>query len=311
MRILKACVVLWVTLALAGLCVAAPAGGSWDTDDGDFDAGIWQEVFYGSGEGQPGNEIIAAGLEWYLEGAILESHEWLLDEPNKHVHKTIYTGATLTLDVDGPWETAGDTLPYIASLGDLVVITTKLFDDDGNLTSLSWKIKTRGVFDDYDDRYVIIRASYSGIPDPIEQGQVPGMTDEIDRIIIDIGLIAKVRITPRTLNLSSKGKWITAKISLPEDVDVADIDVDSLLLNKEVESAWAKVVKGGKALMVKFPRDEVQATLDPGNQVSVLITGELDDGTPFRGWDKIRVIDKGNKPVKNAANKAAKKKGEK
>ena len=40
------------------------------------------------------------------------------------------------------------------------------------------------------------------------------------------------------------------------------------------------------------------------------ITGELDDGTPFRGRDKIRVIDKGNKQAKNAAKKA-KKKGKK
>lgn len=303
MRILKACVVLWVSLSLGSLSVAAPSGGNWDSDDGDFDAGVWQEVFYGLGEGQPGNEITAAGLEWSLEGAILESHEWLLDEPNKHVHKTIYTGATLTLDVGGPWETVGDTLPYTASLGDLVVITTKLFDGDGNLTDLSWKIKARGAFDDYDDRYVMIRAKYSGIPTPIDEGGVSGMTDEIDQTMIVIGLIADVKVKPRTLNLSSKGKWVMAKISLPDDADVADIDIGSLLLNKEVEAAWAKVTRGGKALLVKFPRDDVQATLDPGNQVSVLITGELDDGTPFRGWDKIRVIDKGNKPAKNAAKK--------
>lgn len=41
---------------------------------------------------------------------------------------------------------------------------------------------------------------------------------------------AEIDIDPDTLNLSSKGKWVTCYIWLPEDYDIADIDPNSIFL---------------------------------------------------------------------------------
>ena len=291
MNVTKFLLVFGVCLLSYSIGMAAPHGGCWSTDAGDFAAGTWQEVFYGGGEGQVGNVISASNAEWSLTGATLYSHEWLKQDPNEHIHKTIYVDGVLSLDIGGPWETMGDPMPYIASLGDLVVITTKTFIG-GQIASLSWEISATGTFDDYDYRTVEVRASYSGIPTPMEEEGVPGMTDVIDSANIDVILTAGIRITPRTLNLKSRGRWISCKVWLPEDVQAADIDVDSILLEDTVGPAWAKLIEDDQILLSKFLRAEVQEILEPG-MVELILTGELVDGTKFVGSDTIKVIKRG------------------
>ena len=104
-------------------------------------------------------------------------------------------------------------------------------------------------------------------------------------------LEATVDCVPDTLNLKSKGKWITCYIELPEDYEVEDIDVSMVQLShgeSGVSAAWGDVQDG--VLMVKFDRSDVQDMLDPGDEVEVTVLGELLDGTPFEGSDTIRVI---------------------
>ena len=47
-------------------------------------------------------------------------------------------------------------------------------------------------------------------------------------------VIASLRVNPNTLNLKSKGKWITAYIELPEGYSVENIDLSTVLLNNEI-----------------------------------------------------------------------------
>ncbi len=47
--------------------------------------------------------------------------------------------------------------------------------------------------------------------------------------------------------------------------------------------------------MVKFDRSAVQHILQVGDEIEITVTGELNDETPFKGSDTIRVIDKGGK----------------
>jgi len=47
---------------------------------------------------------------------------------------------------------------------------------------------------------------------------------------------AEVRIVPRSINLASRGNWITCYIWLGEDYDVADIDANSVFLEGEIEA---------------------------------------------------------------------------
>ena len=111
---------------------------------------------------------------------------------------------------------------------------------------------------------------------------------------------ATVDIEPDTLNLNGKGKWITCYIELEESYDVADIDVSTIKLNDEVDAELKPTGLGDydddgiTDLMVKFDRTSVQELLEVGDEVEIVITGELTDGTSFEGTDTIRVIDKSN-----------------
>jgi len=108
---------------------------------------------------------------------------------------------------------------------------------------------------------------------------------------------ASIDIDPDTLNLNSKGKWITCYIELPDGYDVGDIDVSSILLEALFEVQRSDVQDG--VLMVKFDRKDLIFYLEsilgiePPDDVSLILTGELTDGTPFEGSDTIRVIEGG------------------
>ena len=98
-----------------------------------------------------------------------------------------------------------------------------------------------------------------------------------------------------TLNLNSKGRWITAYILPPEGYDVEDIDPGTIALGDgdfEVGGEYGEF--DSNIAMVKFPRSEVQANLEAG-EVELTVSGEMIDGTLFEGTDTIRVIDKGGK----------------
>lgn len=131
----------------------------------------------------------------------------------------------------------------------------------------------------------------------IEAWDVAGnyLQKEVDVVVPEI-IQAIINIDPNTLNLKSKGKWITCYIELPEDYVVEDIDVGTVELSYGgggVSAAWGDVQDG--VLMVKFDRAEVQSILSPGDEIELTVSGELNDGTPFEGTDTIRVTDKGKK----------------
>ena len=106
---------------------------------------------------------------------------------------------------------------------------------------------------------------------------------------------ATVNIAPETLNLISKGKWITAYIELPEGYDASDIDILSVRLNGEIPAELHPTEIGDydedgiPDLMVKFGRQDLIAILSVG-EATLTITGEV-NGISFEGSDTIRVID--------------------
>lgn len=107
-------------------------------------------------------------------------------------------------------------------------------------------------------------------------------------------LVVEIDINPNTLNLQSKGRWITCYIWLPEEYDVADIDSTSIVLEDEIEAEWVWLEEEEQVVMAKFDRSEVQDILEPG-KVELTVSWELTDGTKFEATDTIRVIDKGGK----------------
>jgi hypothetical protein len=97
-----------------------------------------------------------------------------------------------------------------------------------------------------------------------------------------------IDIDPDTLNLKSKGRWITCYIDIP-DYDVNNIDISTILLEDTIPAEWGDVQ--GTTLMVKFDRSEVEDYIGvPQDAVELWVTGEFYDGTEFEGSDTIRVI---------------------
>ena len=111
-------------------------------------------------------------------------------------------------------------------------------------------------------------------------------------------IAADIQIEPGTLNLKSNGNWITCYIELPNDVNVADINSTSLLLNGSLTPSWIWFEEEGDGLeqiaMAKFSRYAVQKMV-AAPSATLTLTGELIDGRPFSGSDTIKVI--GTAPV--------------
>ena len=119
-------------------------------------------------------------------------------------------------------------------------------------------------------------------------------------------VVATADVVPNTLNLKSKGKWITCYIELPKGYDVSDIDRTTILLNdtipvdpfwidKPLESVVGDYDDDGiPDLMFKFSRTEVSEYIHyvkgiTYGDVTLTITGELYDRTLFEGSDVIRI----------------------
>ena len=105
---------------------------------------------------------------------------------------------------------------------------------------------------------------------------------------------------PKTINLKSKGKWITAYIEIP-GYDVNKINISTVYLNgiipavNDTKYGFVRNPKikdrdgdGYPELMVKFDRQEVKKVLREGN-VTVFVIGKI-DGIYFVGKDLVRVI---------------------
>jgi hypothetical protein len=98
------------------------------------------------------------------------------------------------------------------------------------------------------------------------------------------------KFTPQSLNLRSRGRWVTCLLWLPEGYTGADIDTSSLLLLDAVSPVRVQASRRSTRVVMKFDRFAVQALLAPGPAVEVTLTGQLTDGTPISGSDTIKVI---------------------
>lgn len=103
----------------------------------------------------------------------------------------------------------------------------------------------------------------------------------------------KMKFTPQSLNVHSKGKYVQVKISIPKEIDPQSVTLDSLLLNKTLSPIHCKI--SGRRVKCKFNRSDVADLLKTGTHVKVTVTGELENGRHFKATDTIKVIDKGGK----------------
>jgi hypothetical protein len=108
------------------------------------------------------------------------------------------------------------------------------------------------------------------------------------RAIMIVPPQATIDIDPDTLNLKSKGRWITCYIDI-SGYDVNEIDISTILLEDTIPAEWGDIQN--TTLMVKFDRSEVEDYIGvPQESIELKVTGEFYDGTEFEGSDTIRVI---------------------
>ncbi len=139
---------------------------------------------------------------------------------------------------------------------------------------------------------VVVEAGGAAYVAGVTQGTLPGQTSAGG----DDGFLAKLSPTPSralrfdlhpdTLNLRSRGRWVTAYL-VAEDTGARDIDPRSLSLNG-IPVSWTRVLDED-ALMAKFDRAAFGATLSRGDVVVVTLTGRWSDGSSFVATDTIRV----------------------
>ena len=122
--------------------------------------------------------------------------------------------------------------------------------------------------------------------------------------ILGCQIEAAIDLDPDTLNLKSKGNWMTCYIELPEGYLVSEIDILTVYLSVDgsepiyAETSPADIddydYDGILDLMVKFDRSMIQSVAPVGDNVPFEVFGNLYSGTRFNGTDYIRIIDKGN-----------------
>jgi hypothetical protein len=137
-------------------------------------------------------------------------------------------------------------------------------------------------------------------------GDALDASDNTGSYTVWVGVPALVEVSPKTLNLRSKGNWITVHIQLPAGYNPANILRSSILLNGTV----APTVKpwcisdsnedGVPDLMVKFSRSAVQKLLVEGENI-ITLSGDLSNGTSFLGTTTLRAINPGKKKDKNSS----------
>jgi hypothetical protein len=118
-------------------------------------------------------------------------------------------------------------------------------------------------------------------------------------VLLNIGcspMPMSFHLTPRTLDLQSQGRWVTAILEPEPPASPADIDIASILLNGGVTVDASAPISIGDAdhnhrpgLIVKFDRAALESTLSDGEAVPFTVTGRIANGC-FEATDRIRVI---------------------
>ncbi|MGB2808801.1 MAG: GLUG motif-containing protein [Sedimentisphaerales bacterium] len=151
-----------------------------------------------------------------------------------------------------------------------------------------------------DSGWDFVGETFNGIEDIwfIPEGDYPHLWWE--------GMQVPMKLTPRTLNCRSYGKWVKAHITLPEGFTVADVDPDrpAVLHSFGFQSAPLYVfVNKDKLVEVEAPFEREAVCSLAGDWPEVLtVAGLLTDGRIFLGRSTVRIIHPGLKVIEELAN---------
>jgi hypothetical protein len=103
-------------------------------------------------------------------------------------------------------------------------------------------------------------------------------------------------VEPNTLNLGSDGKTVKASLQLPPEYDPHDIVISTVSVYGQLYANPAPIAyedttgDGVLELIVKFDRAAFELLIPEGDDVPVVVTGEVENTTWFTDTDTIRTI---------------------
>lgn len=202
------------------------------------------------------------------------------------------------------------------------------YDADGNIVSYEWDfgdantnagVKTVLSKDDAGRKAEGVNPSHiyydSGIYTVIlVVTDDKGAKDTIQAEVHVAAVPVRVKFSPRSLNLKSRGKWITATIKLPKDYDPKEVDRTSLSVATEnsdqifakpsprrgfLAKLWRKIQYRFKVVTVRFDRREVIKAIETPSKKTILnIEGEIFHNggwVKFAGSGTIKTFNKAKK----------------
>ena len=107
-----------------------------------------------------------------------------------------------------------------------------------------------------------------------------------------------LEIKPETLNGKSQGQFVTAFLGIADGTDPTTIRIETVRLWTQKGSVYAEPKMGGVSdrdgdgipeVMLKFDRGALLGILW-GGDVTINVSGELEDGRAFFGTDTVHVI---------------------
>ncbi len=193
--------------------------------------------------------------------------------------------ATQDIDLDGDLDVlASDASGYLAFLR-----------NTGNAVSPQWSLVTTQFPGLYTEHTLDMQYIFPFFADIDGDGQNEVVMGDVDGYLSlfentsepQVSVEASVNIQPETLNLCSKGRWITAVVMLPEGYDPSDVVPDSV----HAGGVLADTVNiEGNTLVVKFPRRELLNNIrGAGNEADVSLHGVVGDAV-FGGSDSLRLV---------------------
>ncbi len=181
------------------------------------------------------------------------------------------------------------------------------YDADGSIVEYTWDFGDGDIGYDALDYHSYSAAGSYTVTLTVTDNQ--GATNSYQTQVDVKALPAIVRITPRRLNLKSKGKWMHATIELPADYNVAQVEASGLSLSDRKSTVLVPLAdarygyaatlfkhKKGKAktLKIKFDRQAViDAIQNPSEETVLVIWGSVyrnGNFVQFSGSDTIRII---------------------
>jgi len=141
----------------------------------------------------------------------------------------------------------------------------------------------------------------------VNDGVVDSEPDQLTITVIE-PVESLLRIYPRTLNRTSRGKYIIAFLQLPPGITKDQIADEKLLLYPgNITAIRQFVLKGRKKhhkkdakILAFFSKADLLAAIPENGRTDLEVTGRLTTGQIFYGTDSIRIIDPKNRPRPNA-----------